>query len=89
MLVSKNGIAHLITFKILQSSLFGLAAPCEIDVKIQKVENRKNGTIKDKQGQTYKAPVFMVSFYIKNSYSFKIFIFLRMERISRVKSAYL
>jgi len=30
------------------SSLFGLAAPCEIDVKIQKVENRKNGTIKDK-----------------------------------------
>ena len=45
MLVSKNGIAHLITFKILQSSLFGLAAPCEIDVKIQKVENRKNGSI--------------------------------------------
>ena len=38
-----------------------MSAPCEIDVKIQKVENRKNGTIKDKQGNTYKAPIFMVS----------------------------
>ena len=41
--------------------MFGYTAPCEIDVKIQKVENRKNGQIKDKQGQVYKAPVFMVS----------------------------
>jgi len=40
--------------------LFGLSAPCEIDVKIFKMENRKNGTIKDKNGQTFKAPVFMV-----------------------------
>jgi len=39
--------------------LFGLSAPCEIDVKIFKMENRKNGTIKDKNGQTFKAPVFM------------------------------
>lgn len=41
--------------------MFGYTAPCEIDVKIQKVENRKNGQIKDKQGNIYKAPVFMVS----------------------------
>ena len=49
-------------FQFLKNSLFGMmSAPCEIDVKIQKVENRKNGTIKDKQGNTYKAPIFMVS----------------------------
>jgi len=49
------------TFIILKSSWLGLAPPCEIEVKIQKVENRKNGSIKDKNGQTFKAPVFMVS----------------------------
>jgi hypothetical protein len=30
------------------SSFFGLAPPCEIDVKIEKIDNRKNGSIKDK-----------------------------------------
>jgi len=30
-------------------------------VKINKIETRKNGTIKDKTGNTFKAPVFMVS----------------------------
>ena len=45
----------------MQSSLFNFAAPCEIDVKIAKVENRKSGQLKDKQGQVYKAPVFVVS----------------------------
>ena len=35
----------------------------ETEVKIQKMENRKNGTIKDKNGQTFKAPVYMVSQY--------------------------
>lgn len=34
------------------------AAPCEIDVNINKVDNRKNGSLKDKQGNTFKAPVF-------------------------------
>jgi hypothetical protein len=31
-----------------QGALFGFTAPCEIDVKLAKIENRKNGTIKDK-----------------------------------------
>jgi vacuolar protein sorting-associated protein 26 len=56
----KHKTPFLISF-IFQSSFFGFSAPCEIDVKINKVENRKNGSIKDKQGNLFKAPVFMVS----------------------------
>ena len=51
----------LISYFLSQGALFGLSAPCEIDVKLNKIENRKNGTIKDKNGNTFKAPVFMVS----------------------------
>ena len=36
--------------------------PCEIDVKLAKVEGRKNATIKDRSGGSYKCPVFCVSF---------------------------
>ena len=35
---------------------------CQIDVKLAKIEGRKNATIKDRDGSTYKAPVFTVSF---------------------------
>ena len=45
----------------LQSSLFGMGTPCQIDVKLAKVEGRKSATVKDRSGGTYKAPVFMVS----------------------------
>ena len=41
------------------SSIFGLGTPCQIDVKLVKVEGRKNGTIKDRSGGSFKAPVFM------------------------------
>lgn len=46
-----------------------MSAPCEIDVKLAKIENRKNGTIKDKNGQTFKAPVFMDGEDIKGQVS--------------------
>lgn len=36
--------------------------PCQIDVKLQKIEGRKSATMKDRNGESYKAPVFMVSF---------------------------
>ena len=32
----------------LKSSLFGFAPPCEIDIKIAKLDSRKNGQIKDR-----------------------------------------
>lgn len=35
-----------------------MGTPCQIDVKLAKVEGRKSATIKDRSGQTYKAPVF-------------------------------
>ena len=40
--------------------------PCQIDVKLAKPEGRKNATIKDRDGSTYKAPVFMVSFELND-----------------------
>lgn len=51
----------LCEFFLKQSSLFGMGPPCQIDVKLAKPEGRKNATIKDRNGSTYKAPVFMVS----------------------------
>ena len=39
----------------------GAGTPCQIDVKLAKIEGRKNATQTDRNGQTYKAPVFMVS----------------------------
>ena len=41
------------------SSLLGLSTPCTIDVKLNKVEGRKQATMKDRNGASYKAPVFM------------------------------
>ena len=38
-----------------------MGTPCQIDVKLAKVEGRKNATVKDRNGSTYKAPVYMVS----------------------------
>lgn len=38
-----------------------MGTPCQIDVKLAKVEGRKSATVKDRSGGTYKAPVFMVS----------------------------
>lgn len=43
----------------IQSSLFGMGTPCQIEVKLQKVEGRKSATMKDRNGSSYKAPVFM------------------------------
>jgi hypothetical protein len=37
-----------------------MGTPCQIDVKLAKPEGRKNATIKDRNGSTYKAPVFKV-----------------------------
>ena len=42
----------------MQSSLFGMGTPCQIDVKLAKIEGRKNATIKDRNGRSYKAPVY-------------------------------
>ena len=41
-----------------------MGTPCQIDVKLAKPEGRKNATIKDRNGSTYKAPVFKVSVYL-------------------------
>ena len=41
------------------SSFLGLSTPCTIEVKLNKVEGRKQATLKDKNAQSYKAPVFM------------------------------
>ena len=49
-----------------------MSAPCDIDVTIQKIDGRKNGTIKDKNGQTYKAPVFADGEDIKGKISIKL-----------------
>ena len=35
--------------------------PCEIIVKLSKIDGRKSATMKDRNGQSYKAPVYMVS----------------------------
>lgn len=42
-----------------------MGTPCQIDVKLVKIEGRKNATLKDRSGATYKAPVYMVSQYSK------------------------
>jgi len=47
--------------------------PCEIEVNIVKIDGRKNAVMKDRNGQTYRAPVFMVRLYL--------FYYLRMERM--------
>ena len=62
----------------MQSSLFNLGTPCQIDVKLAKVEGRKNATVKDRDGSTYKAPVFTVSCQI--SHSFCVIVFLIIFR---------
>jgi hypothetical protein len=36
-------------------------APCEITVNLDKIEGRKQATMRDRNRQPYKAPVFMVS----------------------------
>ena len=36
-----------------------MGTPCQIEVKLQKVEGRKSATMKDRNGSSYKAPVFM------------------------------
>lgn len=36
------------------------SSPCQIEVKLAKQEGRKSATMKDRNGQSYKAPVFMV-----------------------------
>ena len=43
-------------------AMFGYGgAPCEIIVNLEKIEGRKSSTMRDRNRQTYKAPVFMVS----------------------------
>jgi len=61
MLVSILPSLKILTDHLLQSSLFGMGTPCQIDVKLAKIEGRKNATVKDRNGSTYKAPIFMVS----------------------------
>ena len=63
MLVSFSIFHWLIWVKSsLSSAMFGYGGPpCEISVKLQKIEGRKAATMKDRNGQSYKAPVFMVS----------------------------
>lgn len=41
------------------SSLLGLGPPCNIYVAFNKIEGRKMATVRDRNGQTYKAPVFL------------------------------
>ena len=38
-----------------------MGTPCQIDVKLAKIEGRKNATVKDRDGSSFKAPVYMVS----------------------------
>jgi len=37
------------------------STPAQIEVKLAKYEGRKAANMKDRNGQMYKAPVFMVS----------------------------
>ena len=74
----------------MQSSLFGMGTPCQIDVKLAKIEGRKNASVKDRDGSTYKAPVFMVSRGFSTdtrmiSYC-GLLLLSRMERMSAAKS---
>ena len=40
----------------------GYAGPgCDIEVNLEKIEGRKSATMRDRNRQAYKAPVFMVS----------------------------
>jgi len=77
------------------SSLFGFSAPCEIDVKINKIETRKNGTIKDKTGNTFKAPVFMDGEDIKGQVAIQLnknkridHLGIRVELIGMIENLY-
>ena len=45
----------------MQSSFLGFAPPVNIYVMFNKIEGRKMATLRDRAGQTYKAPVFLVS----------------------------
>ena len=57
--------------------------PCEITVNIDKIDGRKNASMKDRNRQVYKAPVFMVSAQIITlMHTCKC----RMARMSRAKS---
>ena len=69
----------------MQSSLFNLGTPCQIDVKLAKVEGRKNATVKDRDGSTYKAPVFTVSSWICKEFKVIVFLQFRMVRMCEVK----
>ena len=40
--------------------------PCQIDIKLAKIEGRKNATIKERSGGSYKLPVYCVSKLIPN-----------------------
>ena len=69
-----------------------MGTPCQIDVKLAKVEGRKNATVKDRDGSSYKAPVFMVSSRVFSvdtrmiSYSCScFFLSTRMERTFEAK----
>ena len=63
-----------------------MGTPCQIDVKLAKVEGRKNATVKDRDGSSYKAPVFMVSSRVfANHRSDPVFLPSRMERTSAAK----
>lgn len=35
-----------------------MGSPAQIDIKFNKIEGRKQATIKDKQGNAYKVPIF-------------------------------
>ena len=63
-----------------------MGTPCQIDVKLAKVENRKNATVKDRSGGTYKAPVFMVRseqfFTLVNSWRVRTLGWRRCQRSS-------
>lgn len=48
-------------------------APCEITVNLDKIEGRKQATMRDRNRQSYKALVFMVWFFVdNNSFSFRM-----------------
>ena len=62
-----------------------MGTPCQIDVKLAKVEGRKSATVKDRSGGTYKAPVFMVSDK-KTRENFTDTTDFRMAKMLKVKS---
>ena len=65
-----------------------MGTPCQIDVKLAKVEGRKSATVKDRSGGTYKAPVFMVRLSEAIFHSSKFLTRLldfRMAKMSKAK----